>query len=242
MFLSYPLTFMIIINQGLRQDGSLWSWIGYISVSIGSCFVSIWYIIYATLLVRYIKSHNNDIPIPQPICFQLVPYYKKNYANKEKRLLDMDEWIDIISVESPQIVSKASIEKMEPDLKLKTINDKYFLQLTKEDKSIICKLLIITLMSGIAGFVIIFIWIPFFVSDSFNSVENVYAGLFVGFVLELGACILIIVTFTTQIKVPEKENIKNMVFMARAFRNTEPKFQLSSKFKHISKRLRLYYS
>ena len=140
-------------------------------------------------------------------------------------------------------LSKKSIDSYAPNVTTATkfYDDKYFLELTKEDKKIIFKLLVMTTFSGISGALIIAIGTPVTITNALDNPTYAYVSIFFELLFEICICILVIIVFTTQIKIPEKENIKEMAYMARNIRNCSPKLKISSKFKNISRRLRLYY-
>ena len=143
--------------------------------------------------------------------------------------------------------SKSALENSHESLRLKKKNlfpvydDKYFLELTPEDKKIIVKLLVMTSFSGISGALIIAIGTPFTITSALTNPTYTYLGIFFEVFFEVSICILVMIAFTTQIKTTEKENIKQIAYMARNIRNFKPQLKISSRFKNISRRLRLYY-
>ena len=199
------------------------------------------FIIYAILLIRYISLHKNPgKPVENPSTFTFS-HQKRSHSKIDGILLDFNDWNDVLSIDSLKSANFSNQNSISINKKLEIVDDKYFLELTKEDKMIITKLLIMTTISGISGLLIIAIGTPFTLSDDLNEPTYAYIGMFLAFFLEFSICILIIKAFTTHIKIPAKENIKKMACMARVIRKTEPELKISSRFKHITRRLYIYY-
>lgn len=245
MILAYPVTWMVSINKGLRMENESWYLIGYIIFAFCSFLLTLLFIVYAILLIRYVDRPNKS---PENFSFESVAVKTpQNISiNLRENLMEKEEWLDIISFDSKSF-SKSSIDfetnKVEsPYRKTEIVDDRYFLQFSEEDKKIIKKLLAMTTAAGISGLLIIAVGTPFTVKKDLSSPALTYFGIFLAFAVEVGICFLVGIAFTTQIKNPEKENIKQTAYIARIIRNKAPKIKISRQYKNISRRLRLYYS
>ena len=240
MIAAYPLCWMVSINKGLREENSSWYWIGYISLGIGASFISLCFIIYAILLLRYISK-------PEPTPGNCDAIFSSNGRTFHENITPRDsgndrDWLEFSSIESNSMLNEPfKFELIMTKKKSDKSIDKYFVELTREDKRIVMKLLTMTTISGTAGLLIIAIGTPFTLYDILTSPSYTYLSLFLALIFEFGICLLIIIAFTTQVKNQEKENIKQMIFMARNIRKSVPDIRIPSKFNHISRRLRLYY-
>lgn len=238
MVVAYPLCWMVSINKGFRAEKSSWYWVGYISLGIGASFISLCYIVYSVLLLRYISA-NQAKNLPKPITLNSPLRQEITFPEVAQ---NSKTWIDFNSIENPSEYNESFSdeypkEKKEIDQNL----DKYFLGLSKGDKKLITKLLIMTSISGTSGFLIIAIGTPFTLYDALNSPVYTFVGLFLALFFEFGISLLMIIAFTTEVKNQEKENIKQMMFMARNIRHKESVLKLPSSYSHIYRRLRLYY-
>lgn len=243
MIIAYPVTWIVSINKGLHKENESWYLVGYISLAVCSILVTLMFVLYAILLIRYVDRPNKNKKSYSPAYTLKTP--KKMHTNIGEINMENEEWIDVISEKSKN-VSKSfeylNENKIDPYYKKTEIDDdKYFLRLSTDDKKIIKKLLAMTTAAGISGLLIIAVGTPLTVKNNTISDDVTFFGIFLEFSIEVGICLLISIAFTTQIKNPDKENIKQTAYIARTIRNQAPSIKASKQFQHISKRLELYY-
>ncbi|OMJ72511.1 hypothetical protein SteCoe_29031 [Stentor coeruleus] len=243
MIIAYPVTWIVSINKGLHKENESWYLLGYISLAICSFFVTLMFVLYAILLIRYIDRPNKS-----------KNYCQSNTLKSPKKMLttmgeinmEIEERVDDMNERNKNIYKSFEClneKKIDGDHnKTEADDDKYFLQLSIEDKKIIKKLLAMSTAAGISGLVIIGVGTPFTIKNSIISDKMTYFGIFLAFSIEVGICLLINIAFTTQIKNPDKENIKQTAYIARTIRNQAPNIKVSREYQHISKRLELYYN
>lgn len=243
MIIAYPVTWIVSINKGLHKENESWYLVGYLSLAICSFFVTLMFVLYAILLTRYIDRPSKNNKNCNQINALKTP--KKMLTNVGEINMENEEWIDVISEKSKNISKSFECfneNKIDGHYKKTEVDDdKYFLRLSSEDKKIIKKLLAMSTAAGISGLVIIAVGTPLTINNSVVSDELTYFGIFLAFSIEVGICLLISIAFTTQIKNPDKENIKQTAYIARTIRNQAPSIKASKQFQHISKRLELYY-
>lgn len=274
MIVVYPLTWMLCINKGLRAEEDSWYWIGYISLIVGSSFLSSLFIGFFALLCCYLSKDNkkedkskkkesnekffkvtrenidrtDEVEAKETrikTSPQRISNISENFENKRKA-----ESVDWFEYESYDVMNQSkeveenfdgkSVEIVKEEISTGRI-EYYLYDLSNDEKKLVKKLLLMTCISGISGLLIIAVGTPFTLSNSLSNPNLTFFGIFFAFFLELCICILIILAFTTQINKQEKKNIKQMVYLARKNRSKSPHIELASDFKHISRRLELYY-
>ena len=274
MILVYPLTWMLCINKGMRAEEESWYWIGYISLIVGSSFLSSLFIGFFALLCCYLSKDNRkeDKNKSKESNEKFFKATRENIDRtdeveaKETRLKTSPQRIgqnfekfenrrkggslDWFEYESNDAINQSKemeevFEGKPQEIEREEIVagriENYLYDLSKDEKKLVRKLLLMTCISGISGLLIIAVGTPFTLSNSLSNPNLTFFGIFFAFFLELCICILIILAFTTQINKQEKKNIKQMVYLARKNRSKSPQIELAPEFKHISRRLELYY-
>lgn len=222
MVLAYPFTLMVSINKGLRQEQKVWYWIGYISIAVGSFILSVSFITFSGLLFMFLRRERKNYSR-----FRKSKECKKSKGGRNGISLTQN------CFEDNKFVDCEYCEKNDCSGKLE--------KLSKDDRKIVRKLLVITSCAGVSGMAIIGIGTPFAILDSIVHPLLTYSGLFFELFLELSIVLLIIFAFTRQVNSSEKKNFKQMLYFSRKNRSTNIKIALPDDYKEISHRLEIYY-
>lgn len=233
MIIVYPFTWVLSINKGIRGEKDSWYWVGYISLAIGAGLLSFFFILFSILLLKYLNQYkkNSDIGFELDIKEDKTDIKNTVNFNEESSVYHLSEVPPILRYRK----TAADFWKQEK-------NTKFFLELTKDDKKLVTKILVFTTISGISGLIVIAIGTPFTFSDALNDPNLTLFGIFLGFALETSICWLVIFTFTRQISNPNKKNIKHMFYLARKNRMKTSELSINGEFEHIRKRLSMFYS
>ena len=232
MIIVYPFTWVLSINKGIRAEKTTWYWVGYISLAIGACLLSFLFILFSILLFKYLNQDKKNSEIGFELDIKEDKLDIKNTINLN------EESSDYIINEAPPILR---YRKTAADFWKQEKTPKFFLELTKDDKTLITKILVLTTISGISGLIVIAIGTPFTIGDALNDPKLTLFGIFIGFILETLICWLVIFTFTRQISNPNKKNIKHMFYLARTNRMKRSELRATGEFENIRKRLSMFY-
>ena len=267
MVLAYPIAIFVSICRGFRVPSEVYVYIGYIGILFAVVFLTTFFILFGFLLLKYVHVDSSFGLASQEFASNVqmtsVLYTTRNKHTEQSaqdslsRQVSYKNDLDISlrsynanssfepSEESycENISSQGAQISEEPVTIRENRDKKYLLVLSKEDKVVITKLIVMTSASAFIGFLTIVFGVVLAVQggDLFEKPDWVLAILYLSLSLEYLGCLLILYVFTAEIKVPEKENIKHLAYMARKNKNFTPVVKCKLRFQHIGRRLKNYW-
>lgn len=130
---------------------------------------------------------------------------------------------------------------MESAIRQKNKLTTYILNITEDDKSVFKKIIVLSCVSALLGVVILILFVTFLATHQ-NKPEHVMAAICVSFSLELFACIIIHIVFTTQIKVKTKERLKFVSNLGMMKSGLETIITYPKTLRSIGEKLHKYFS
>lgn len=113
--------------------------------------------------------------------------------------------------------------------------------MTKEDRIVFRKIIVLSSLSALLGIVILILYIGFAASAASNDPNIVLSAVYISFSLEIFSCVMIYIVFTTQIKVSAKERLQFVTRIAIEKSNKEAVISYPKSLSHIGDKLYYYF-
>jgi hypothetical protein len=263
MILAFPISITISILKGFRVSPTIWNPLGISFVVAGVVLLLVGFAIFAVLLTVYAEKNTIDVNLNG-----IKPGYiiKSNYKRlKKNKTLNIwpseikadtldssrydlrqndQSWDEIETIKSIEenITERLNFEKGSTIKRKRESTGPIISLITKDDRIILRKLVILLTLSIILGVVILIFFSMLSSSLSSASPNEQFFILYCVFFTEIFACLLIYIVFTTQIKVKDKNLLRYFTMLSMKMIKKKPSIRYSNFFSTIGPRLHNFYS